>query len=201
MAKSKRRGIYCIETVWFGTKDQTSVRPMLQLLESSFLQVPFIHRTAQTKREFQLNLRKWLELRPSEFPILYLGYHGRPGKVEFEDENGSEMTFNSVGERLSKLGRCNYRLIHFASCSTLNLSDNAAEQFLNKTDASAVSGYMKDVDWMESMALDLLLLESLQFGGNKQITSDVVKSCRDGLTKNPAYLAFSKSLGFTLAIR
>ncbi len=201
MAKSKRRGIYCIETVWFGTKDQTSVRPMLQLLEASFLQVPFIHRTAQTKREFQLNLRKWLELRPSEFPILYLGYHGRPGKVEFEDETGSAMTFVSVGEKLSELGGCNYRLIHFASCSTLNLSGNAAGRFLETTNASAVSGYTKDIDWMESMALDLLLLESLQFGGNKQITSDIVKSCRDGLARNPVYLALCKSLGFALATR
>ena len=201
MAKSKRRGIYCIETVWFGTKDQTSVRPMLQLLEPSFLQVPFIHRTAQTKREFRLNLRKWLELPPSEFPILYLGYHGRPGRVEFEDENGSEMTFNSVGERLAELGRCNYRLIHFASCSTLDLSDDVAENFLCRTGASAASGFKKEVDWMESMALDLFLLEGLQLCGKKQITPKSVKECCVALTKNSVYTTLSKSLGFTLVTR
>ena len=196
---SKGRGIYCIETVWFGARDTTSVRPMLQFLESSYLQVPFIHRTAQTKEEFQLNLNRWLELRPSAFPILYLGYHGQRGGVEFEDENESKMTFNSVGKRLSK--RCNFRLVHFASCNTLNLHGNATRKFLEETKASAVSGYTESVDWTESMVFDLLLLESLQFGGNKQLTSGVVRSCRDGLTKKPAYRELSESLGFRLETR
>ena len=196
MTKGKRRGVYCIETVWFGTKDQTSVRPMLQLLNSSFLRVPFVHRTAQTKNEFKINLKKWLQLRPSEFPILYLSYHGKKGRIEFPDENGSEMTFNSVGRSLA--GKCKFRVVHFASCSTLNLSGDAAQQFLRSTKASAVSGYRKDIDWMESMALDLLLLESLQFGGKKLITSDVAKSCRGNLMRSLAYRALRKSLKFEL---
>ena len=42
------RGVYCIETVWYGDDDRTSVRPVLQLLEDLY-GAPYIHRDAATK--------------------------------------------------------------------------------------------------------------------------------------------------------
>ena len=74
MAYSKKhaRGIFCIETVWYGDKDRTSCRPMLQLLEDLH-KVPYICRDAMTEEELLYYLTTWKEMK-KEYPILYLGF-------------------------------------------------------------------------------------------------------------------------------
>lgn len=76
---SKRRGVFCIETVWYESEDHTSMRPLLELLRDGYLRVPFVHRTAITKSEFTAYLMEWLTLEAKRYPILYLGYHGEKG--------------------------------------------------------------------------------------------------------------------------
>lgn len=89
MPEPKHRGIFCLETVWYESEDQTSIRPMLEMLRDCFLQVPFIFRNAVTLDAFKHHVAEWLSLDPTEFPILYLSYHGetdflqlRPPRIE-----------------------------------------------------------------------------------------------------------------------
>ena len=152
------RGIFAIETAtWFCDEDATSVRPVLQCLQSSYLNVPFIYSNAQTKKEFRHHLNRWIDLSRSEYPILYLGYHGGRNRINLEE---GTVTIPDLQKWLD--GKCQNRVIHFASCLTVGVSEDAIKFFLRETKLSAVSGYERSVDWMESVAYDLLYLSIMQ---------------------------------------
>lgn len=152
------RGIFAIETAtWFSDEDATSVRPVLQCLQSSYLRVPFIYSNAQTKKEFRHHLNRWIDLPSSEYPILYLGYHGERNRIDLE---GGTVTIPDLQKWLD--GKCQNRVIHFASCLTVRVPEDEIISFLRETKLSAVSGYGRSVDWMESVAYDLLYLSIMQ---------------------------------------
>ena len=197
-AKLKQRGVYCIETVWYEKDDQTSMRPVLELLRDGYLRVPFIHRTAITKDEFTFYVKEWLSLPEKEYPILYLGYHGESGSIDlggkgYMDE--TELHFHDVGARLADGGGCNNRAVHFASCSTLDLEDEDVGVFLEATGASAVSGYSETVDWFEAATFDMLFLKAIQLGGRDALTPVVMRSIRDGNKGRWGLLETSSELG------
>ena len=208
---TKHRGVFCIETVWYETQDHTSMRPLLELLRDGYLQVPFVHRTAMTKDEFTFHVVEWLTLDPRRFPILYLGYHGEHGAIQlggggFMDEN--ELEFHEVAERLVVAGRCANRVVHFASCSTLDIDQGATELFLDQTGASAVSGYAEPVDWVEAATFDMLYIKRMQSGGARSLTPAVMRRIRDGTagewglleSGNSPYIGLAKHLGFRLEV-
>lgn len=164
MARSRKKeqykGIYCLETEWFGRKDKTSVEPVLRLLETTYgLRVPYIHRNVATREELEHRLREWLRAEFNTHPILYLAFHGRPGQID--------ITGPADGIGLAELatvleGRCKGRVLHFGSCGTLNLESRRLREFRQQTKALALMGYKSRIDWLPSTVLDLLLLGSLQ---------------------------------------
>lgn len=161
---AKPKGIFCLETgAWYGRlDDRTTVRPVLELLEHSTLKVPYIFRDVDTIEEFHLYLKKWVGRMYRRYPILYLGFHGSEGAIYVGDGRRRESTVSiqSLGDMLG--GRCHGKLIHFGSCSTLDLHGRRVTTFLEKTGALAVCGYKEDVEWFESSAFEVFLLGLLQ---------------------------------------
>ncbi len=163
MAKSKTKGIFCLEGDWYGVKDPTTVEPVLRLLKScNDYRVPYIHRDVGTVEEFYYYLRKWCQRGMAAYPILYLGFHGNPGMIYVGEQKGSggEITLEILAERLK--GCCRGRVIHFGSCGTLAAHGQRINSFLRKTGAAAVCGFKTDVDWLDSTTFDLLLLGHMQ---------------------------------------
>ena len=180
----KKRGVFCIETVWYGVEDKTSMRPVLEALQGSYWRVPFVYRSAVTEGELIHNLKEWKSLDPRKYPILYLGYHGESGTIvlgEHDFFGKSEISIEQLAQGLA--GECNNRVIHFGSCSTLNADDDLIEHFLDQTAASAISGYGGVVEWTESLAFDVLYIKMMQEGGGQALTPTVMGSIRDGNTK------------------
>ena len=221
MAGTKRliRGIFCIETVWFGRDDKTSMRPMLQWLHDVY-DMPFIHRDAVSRDELFLYLNMWGDMKAGaandgekQYPILILSYHGDNGGIwvtgDPEEDTGyeEESSFVELDEIEGSLeGRCKNKVIHFASCSTINVSNAAIGEFLEKTQASAVSGYAEDVDWTWSMAFDLLYLQEIQDATHMYLTPKLMKGVsdrlKDDMWENPyPYDAVRKRLGFDVRER
>ena len=195
------RGIFCIETVWLEDADQTSVRPILQFLKDSYLDVPFIHRTALTMEEFVFQLERWTELEAPDYPILYLGYHGDAGNISLaEGYDGilNQVTFEAMSDQLAQV--CMNRVVHFSSCCTLDLETQTANTFLAQTEASAVSGYTMEVDWIQSLAFDLMYLERMQYGGMNNLTPNVMHGCRASLMQDYPYISLRRHLGFKLHV-
>ena len=164
MAKRRRvdqtKGIFCLEGNWFGTKDRTTIEPVLRLLETANdLRVPYVHFDVATREELEFRLKEWGKASFRNYPILYLAFHGNPGEIELGQANGG-FKLKDLATRLE--GVCNGRIIHFGSCSTLDLHGNTLNRMLHQTKALALCGYKSDVDWLSSSAFDLLFLAALQ---------------------------------------
>ena len=155
MAKETYSGIYCIEGVW-PERYETSARPLLELL-GDYHEIPTVHRMATNVDQFKYRLQQWAEAE-MVFAILYLWYHGSPGGVSPAGDDNFEL--QEIEDALE--GCCSKCLIHFGSCKTLQLDPKRVGRFLKRTGAVAVSGYTKEVGWIEPIALELLYLDYLQ---------------------------------------
>ena len=148
-----RRGIACFEC-WSSDLGATeSVSGLLRLLGDVY-GVPSVHRDAATWPELSFYLESWLHFRRNA-PVGYFAFHGTDGGFQLA---GDHVTLDDFGEQLR--GACAGKTLIFTSCSTL--ADQ--EQALNLrqvTGATAVCGYRWDVDWGESLALEVLLLPKL----------------------------------------
>lgn len=90
------------------------------------------------------------------YGIGYFGFHGSSGEIEI---GKNILTLEDFADLLG--GRCAGRVIHLGSCSTVDVSPKRLKEFVKRTKARAVCGYREDVDWIESAAMDLLVIESI----------------------------------------
>ena len=60
-ARTKVRGIFCLETDWSEVRVSASVEPMLELLKRSPLAIPFVHRNVVTIDTLDYYLKKWTQ--------------------------------------------------------------------------------------------------------------------------------------------
>lgn len=117
-----------------------------------------LHFSVATEHEFEYRLKKWALREFSDYPILYLGFHGDAGVISLDDE--FEVTLEYLGNVLES--RCKHRVVHFGSCLTMAVNEECLNEFRQRTGALAVLGYEKTVDWIDSMAFEILLLGRLQ---------------------------------------
>ena len=155
--RSQTKGIFCIEGLW----DQdlrvgSTVQPVLELLRLHE-DVQYIHREYATREEFEFYVKKSTQKRYRAYPILYLTSHGQEGGIELGGE------FYSIDELAELLmAKCSNRVIMFSSCTTLKLPKSKLIHLLRQTEALLVCGYRVDVDWMRSLAFELLLFSRMQ---------------------------------------
>lgn len=134
---------------------------VLRLLETGYSKVPYLHFDVGTREEFDYYLKKW---RGASFrdthPILYLGFHGDPGEIWLGETRSNCVDLDELADLLD--GRCKGRIVHFGSCSTLDVHGHKLNAFLNRTDALAVCGFKSDVDWLQATAFEMLVMGGLQ---------------------------------------
>ncbi len=189
MASLKRKGIFCLETDWWGVKDTTTVEPVLHL-----------HRGIGTRGEFEYYIQKVTTKGLSRYPVLYLGFHGEPGclylgDLYLGDRRGRKglVTLDELADLLE--GKCKGKVIHFGSCSTLDVHGQTLKAFLRKTNALALLGYRGTTDWLESAAFEGLLLGELQSRG---VTRPGMKALEKRVRKIAPGLY--KALGFRMVV-
>ena len=92
------------------------------------------------------------------FRILYLAFHGYPGGIQLPDLRIDLKTLASL------MGK-DFRnwVIFFDSCLTMKVRKDKILNFIAATEVKMVIGYKRDVNWLDSTALDLLILNWLQF--------------------------------------
>ena len=196
--KEQKKGVFCLEeSAWYGgIRGKTSVEPVLRLLETTKdYRVPYLHFDVGTREEFDFYLKKWSGKSFGEsHPILYLGFHGKPDRISVGEGRDNHVSLDDLAECLDD--KCKGRVIHFGSCATVNVPDHALNAFLRRTDALAVCGYRKRIDWVESAAFDLLLLGGLQWESFLRAKS--MQKFADKLTKKAPGLA--EKLGFRMTV-
>ena len=151
------KNVFCLEGMWDNNlKQQSTIEPVLHLLEKHQT-LKYIHNNCATSVELQFYLERWTLKTYSDYPILYLAFHGTENIIHLAD---SSITLDELAEIL--VDKCSNRIIIIGSCSTLNIDKRYLKNFLRKTDALALFGYKSDVDWIKSTVNDLLIFEALQ---------------------------------------
>ena len=156
--------------MWNGrTEDRLNVLPTLELI-SKTQDSKFSHLTCNTREELRYNLNL---LCKRNYGVLYFAFHGSPGKIHLHRDKVS----------LSELAKMmNHRfanwVIHFGTCSTLRKPREVA-YFVEETKVALVTGFTKDVDWIESSAFELLLFKALHTYKSPKVV------CRHLLTRYP----------------
>lgn len=159
MPRKQTPGIFCLEGAW-GPKltDPSTVRPLLDLLAGQ-KQIKFIHKDVVTVNELEYYLNKWLQRQYEAYNVGYLAFHGEPGQLFL---GRRRVSLDMLAEIID--GRGSGRILHFSSCSTLDIDqEDEIKQFLKRTKVKAVCGYRNDVDWLESAAFEVLLIEALAY--------------------------------------
>ena len=145
------RHVYCIEGHWGYKWGEPSVEPMLEMVQSVG-GWPYIRRNSATAGEMHYWLEKeWLSLERGS--ILYIASHGAPGEIWLTNApecraNAGE-TLDSLAARLAGLGFAEDCLLHFSGCKVLEkVSDPTLDEFIERSGASAVSGFRNDAGWL-----------------------------------------------------
>jgi len=196
--KTRPKGIYCLEIgEWFGSlKKTTSVKAVLKLLNESTLEVPYIYRDIATKEELYFYIKKWTQAKHSDYPILYLAFHGSPGCIYLFKDNGRETAITT--DDLFKLleGKCHRRVIHFGSCGSLDMNGHTVNKYLKSSGAVSISGYAAEVDWVLSSVFEMYYLSELQ---DNKFTKSGMQAVYKRLHKRAGF--FTKELKFTMRIK
>lgn len=151
-------GIFCVEGTWSSKlTDRASVVDMLEILEDVD-GIDFIHDRVTTVDGLLDLLKRWKQKQYAPYGLGYFAFHGRPGKIMI---GRHVVTLDQIGSVLA--GACEGRILYFGSCSVLKLPDEKVEAFRAKTKAECVVGFTREVDWLASAALDLILLQALAY--------------------------------------
>ncbi|MCC7485136.1 MAG: hypothetical protein IT529_09090 [Burkholderiales bacterium] len=155
-ARDHRKHIACLESLWNSDiENRLSVVPILELV-SRINRTRYTYLTCNTREELAYNLGKLGARRG--YRILYLSLHGKPGELVLDGARTDlETLAGMLGTRFSGW------VVHFGSCSTINVPRARIGRFMAATKVATVLGYSTDVNWIASAALDLLLFDWFQY--------------------------------------
>lgn len=181
---NRQRNIYCIEGNWnTNPRNKQSIRPILDILYRS-CGIKYVYRRTNTKDDFLEALRQFTFSRYKNYSILYIAFHGKPNGICIGGE------FVTLAEISAVLEGClTDCIVHFGSCSTLRVKRLVINDFLIKTGVALVSGYRRQVDFIDSTAWEMIWLQSLQRNsmpqtkGLPQIAEDLSFSIIDNVLR------------------
>ncbi|NJK81075.1 MAG: hypothetical protein HC914_14740 [Chloroflexaceae bacterium] len=155
--KDYEKHIACLESLWDDEIEENplSILPVLELIARLY-EVRFIRLTCNTEGEFAYNLD--LISKEKRYDILYFAFHGEPGTLYLHDE--TELTLDVLADLMKR--RFAGWIVHFGSCGTMDIEEEALATFAERTGVAMLVGYTEAVDWGESAALDLLFFTAIQ---------------------------------------
>jgi hypothetical protein len=158
LSKYNVKHIFCVEGNWSNDlKDKASIITALEFLKAN-ADINFIRRDCSTPEQFNSLLTDSLKRAYKKYGIIYLAFHGSPGQLHIG--NRKKIDFECIAETLN--GEAQDKIIHFGSCSTLNIPGRELSNFRKKTGAIAISGYTTDIDFIQSTVLDILYFKKCQ---------------------------------------
>ena len=160
IAKHYEKHIFCLEGDWNDNlKVKSSILPALELLQVNAT-IESVYKTCSTKTEFFARIHQLLsnKTKYGKFQIIYLAFHGFKGGIQISPIE--EITLAEFAEEFED--KLENKMIHFGSCSTLKTHNEEITSFLKKTNALAISGYQKNIDFISSTVVDILFFEMCQ---------------------------------------
>lgn len=153
--------IFCLEGEWHANdlRDQSTVETYLRFLKETF-GIDYLYRKVNTREAFFKYLEqlgKYSKSRYKDYSIIYLAFHGDKKKLWLDEIDAVEI------DELSEINShpLTDRIVHFGSCRTLKMSFEDLKEFWNCSQAKAVSGFSKNIDFMEASLFDIAYLHKL----------------------------------------
>lgn len=182
------KNIFCIEGDWESDlRKKTSILSGLELLHNT-CDISFIYKTCGTQPEVLYRLNEYVRYTKSKYrtyDILYMATHGERGGIYF-DEVIDVLDFFTEN---FKVNAFEDRIIHFGSCATMNITEDKLAELKDFTGAKIISGFTKDVSFLESTLFEVLYFNELQDRKN-------IKPLETFLKKN--YASLIAKLGFRM---
>ena len=158
-AFTKEKGVFCIEGSWVNDhRDSTSVSKALEFLKI-IENVNIIHKQCHNRLTLDELIDDSMQKKYANNSILYFAFHGKPEHLLVEKRNKT-IHIDEIAELIGD--RADGKIIHFGCCSTLDTNGWVIRRFLKKTNALAVSGYKKDIDFLKSTLFDILYFQKCQ---------------------------------------
>ena len=113
--RDQKKGVFCLETASWdpGIRGTASVEHVLRLLKATE-RVPFLHFDVGTREELDFYLKKWGGVSfKNSHPVLYLGFHGRPGEICLGERQENSLSLEDIAERLEDKCRGMHRPLRF----------------------------------------------------------------------------------------
>lgn len=164
--------LFCIESDWDSQPQrEKSILPLLECIKGVYPEFEYIYRTANTKEELIYCLKKFKSIRKltNDFYTIVFCGHGRTGIFTLGDGiNGIQLTLKKLGEICQSVNKNLFlhQHVHFDSCSILKTPDSNLDLFTEMTGAEAVTGFSRNVDFIDSYALEMVLFETLLNSNN-----------------------------------
>jgi len=155
----RKKKILCLEGLWDNNLEQhLSVKPLLETI-SKLNGIKFTHCPCNTVSEFQFHLYQLFTSSKivSKFSILYLAFHGYSGRIVLSDQE--QLNLEELAEIMGQ--RFQGWSVLLSCCSILCLGEKRIKNFIRQTEVGLVIGYRNDVDWGESISLDLIILDHI----------------------------------------
>jgi len=184
LAQSYKKNVFCVEGDWQkDLRDNSSVRAALTFLQQN-LEVKFIYKQCGTRENLEYYLSLWKQRKYAPYSIGYFAFHGQPESIQVGKEF---VTLDELGDML--MDSCQDKILHFGSCKTLNTDEKTIKRFLETTGALCVCGFESEINFVESSAFDMILIEMFQQYKD-------IRMLDKALSKN--YRSFIKRLQFKL---
>ena len=194
------RKLVCLESSWDDRIFQTlSVKGFFESL-GPLIQPPLkvAHRFIESLKHLSQYTKKpggllWTDPVAYDAPVICLAFHGAPGAVYTDLERIGPRGLCDAFEGYGFLPT----IIYLGSCSVLkgDMGKKLGKDLLESSEAKALLGYTTDVDWMNSLIVDMLFLQRFYthndpWNNLEEIYNSILKDF------GPA-----EKMGYTLVIR
>lgn len=153
----KSKIILSLETLWNRNmlSPRQSMEPIAELV-SQENSTSYSHFTFNTKDELRFLIQKLNRTDPG---IIYMGSHGESRYFHLGTGNTEYLSLQELGEMFRN--KLKGRVLHLSSCELFNVPEGEIKYLKSITGTAMLSGYTKSVDWLESSAMDMFLLDSI----------------------------------------
>jgi hypothetical protein len=162
-----RAPVYILEGTWWSRRETPLVLPYFEALATSHREITLSHRTIRSADDIAYYVRR---LGAGEQAFLYFASHGSALNL-LPAGGSSPIRRPQLLEALGEHKEGSIGFLHFGCCEMVSRSNRrgSLSDLMDASGAKWVSGYTKDVDWLRSTILDLLLVAEyyVHFHGRK----------------------------------
>jgi hypothetical protein len=159
LKRQRTAPFYIFEGTWWSPREVPLVLPFLQALQTVDGRLSLSHRTFRSADD----LKYWIKRIPkNDRAFVYIACHASNGAL-YPVDSRSHIAWDELLAALKTAKPGAIEFLHFSVCNIVAVGNrrNSLKALADASRAHWVSGYIKDVDWLPSMLLDIAVVSEL----------------------------------------